>query len=142
MTAPELVQALFGRIMADDFEGAAKLLAPGFRHDSVISGGIDAEQWLAADQVLRAAMPDLDFDIRDLVGDEYTATGTFNITGTHTGRLLLAARGLDIAPTGRKVQLPPEPFQARAEDGLLEWLHVDHPPDSGLPELLRQLGVE
>jgi len=142
MTAPELVQALYGLMADDDYEGAAKLLAPSFVHDSKVSGEIDAQRWLAAEQVLHEAIPDLAFDIRDVAGDEYSATGTVTVSGTHTGRLLLPARGLDIAPTGRKVRLPPEPFQARAEDGLLVWLHIDHPPNSGLPELLRQLGVE
>lgn len=142
MNAPETVTTLFARIDSGDVTGAARLLAPGFEHVSSLSGVIGADRWLAALQLIGAAFPDLTHGITDLTGDTTVAAGVFHVAGTHTGRLLLPQRDIDIPATGRRVHLPPEPFQARvAADGRIERIRVEHSPRSGLPEILRQLGA-
>jgi hypothetical protein len=133
MTAADLVITLFRRIDGADVAGARHLLAEDFAHTSrVHPEPLGPDAWLAAYAGLLAAFSDLDHGITGLRdrGDE--ADGVFNVRARHTGRLVIPAAGIDLPASGCRIALPPEPFTARARDGLVVSLDVRNPPGGGL----------
>jgi predicted ester cyclase len=78
----------------------------------------------------RAALPDVAFELEDLLADGDRVAVRLTVSGTHAGELL------GVAPTGRRVRVP-EVLILRVEDGLIveDWVQAD------LLGLLAQLGA-
>lgn len=143
MKAVETVRAVFDALDAGDTARARNLLADDFVHRNARKpGAIDADYWLKGHTRLHAAFPDVDHGVHDLSADGDIVAGVFQVRGTHSGVLDLPEFGLDkVEPTGRRFELPPEPFTAVVRDGKLVSIDVDPPEDGGLAEALRQLGI-
>jgi hypothetical protein len=144
-----VVRAVFAAIDEGDEAAARALLADDFVKRSRTRGPdgtehlltLGAQEWLAALVPLHEALSELDHGVECRDDGPGRCTGTFHAGGVHTGTLRLARRGVTLAPTGRRVVLPPEPFRAELDDdGLLAVLDVRHPADGGIAGLLRQLG--
>jgi steroid delta-isomerase-like uncharacterized protein len=131
----------------------AALIARRFVEDVLDAGKLDAAgQFVSADVVVhvpasdeplrglgaltayiagfRLALPDVAFEIEDLLADGDRVAVRLTVTGTHEGELL------GVAPTGRRVRVG-EVLILRVEDGLIveDWVQAD------LLGLLAQLGA-
>lgn len=148
MTACRVVRAVFAAIDEGDDAAARALLADDFvkRSRTQEPGGgerlltLGPDEWLAALVPLHDALSGLSHGVECQDDGPGRCLGAFHAGGVHTGTLHLARRGVTLAPTGRRVVLPPEPFRAEVDEhGLLAVLDVRHPTDGGIAGLLRQL---
>ena len=143
MNATETVRTVFAALDAGDRARARNLLADDFVHrNSRKPGAVDLDDWLKAHARLHKAFPDIDHGVCDLAAKGERVTGVFQVSGTHSGVLDMPEANLEnVAPTGRRFALPPEPFTAIVRGGKLISVDVDPPENGGLTEALRQLGI-
>lgn len=110
---------------------ADELISPDFINHEAPPGndrGPDSMRGLAT--MLRAAFPDLHFEIEELVAEGDTVAGRLTMSGTHEGPLM------DMPPTGRSVRQAHMHFVRFCDGKAIE--HWGVRDDAGL---MRQLGA-
>jgi ketosteroid isomerase-like protein len=143
MSVAETVRVLFEAIDAGDMDTAASYLSSDFVFSGPVPEPIGKDQWVGMQRLLLAAFPDWSFNLSGVQEQGNTATTTHQITGTHTGDLDLSMMGMPTIPaTGKAIKLPVEHAQCTVEGGKVVKLHAAENPDSGVPGMLKQLGVE
>ena len=126
-----------------DVEGTkARLTA-----DAVASGGVLPQPMPALEAFkivagLKAAFPDLKFEVEQVTVNGNQATVNTQVSGTNTGPLSLPMPGMpsNMPPTGKKASAK-DIFVVTVEGDKVSHLQVDSPAGGGLPALLAQLGV-
>ena len=128
--------------MTDEEKTKAHLTA-----DAVASGGVLPVPMPALEAFkiiggLKAAFPDLKFEVEDVKVNGNQATVNAWVSGTNTGPLSLPMPGMptNMPPTGKKVSAK-DTFVVTVEGDKVSHLQVDSPTGGGLPALLAQLGV-
>lgn len=86
------------------------------------------------------AFPDYSENPTDLREEGNAVRFVAHVRGTQWGPLTLPAME-PIPPSGRSIQLPPEPAWVRILDGRLLVYHVQEVPGGGIRGILSQLGV-
>ena len=112
--------------------------------DAVVSGGILPEPVPAMEALniiigMKNAMPDLKFDIQEVTVNGNQATVKTQWGGTQTGPLSLPGMPA-VPPTGKKVSTQDD-FIVTVEGDKVSHLHVESPPNGGVPAILTQLGI-
>lgn len=115
--------------------------------DAVVSGGILPAPMPALEAIgliggLKAAFPDLKFDVQQVTvnGDQATVKAQWG--GTNTGSLSLPMPGMpSIPPTGKKVSVK-DVYIVTVRGDKVSRMEVDSPTDGGIPAALGQLGVK
>ena len=89
---------------------------------------------------LKAAFPDLKFEVENVTVNGNQARVNALVSGTNTGPLNLPMPGMptNMPPTGKKVSTK-DTFVVTVEGDKVSHLLVDSPADGGLPALLAQL---
>jgi len=126
-----------------DVEGTkARLTA-----DAVASGGVLPQPMPALEAFkivagLKAAFPDLKFEVEQVTVNGNQAKVEVQVTGTNTGPLSLPMPGLpeSIPPTGKKASAK-DAFIVTVQGDKVSRLEVDSPTGGGLPVLLSQIGI-
>jgi predicted ester cyclase len=144
MSAREIAEAFSNALQAGDFQTAASYLADDFQVTGTMRPEpMGAQEWLGMSMALQAGIPDLNYNFRVLEADETTARVAVRFTGTHTQDLDLSRMGIGVIPaTGVAFSAGEETSQGWVEDGKIVALHLNQGPDTGLADMLRQLGVE
>ena len=126
-----VVLRAFEEINRGDLDAASECLAP----DLALNGEqIGREAAKRRDGAMRAAFPDLHYDIEDLVAEGDTVVARWRMTGTHEGDLV--GPTMTIPPTGKSIDIWGMNMY-RIRDGMAEeiWERFD------MMEFLGQLGV-
>jgi predicted ester cyclase len=128
-------------------EGFERMFNQGdlsYADEAISPGGTDHQEAMGTEFIphlkevvtkLRAAFPDLHFEVHEaLAGDDAVATRS-TMTGTHLGRLGLGPLAA-LAPTGKQVAVPHMHFFHYQDGRLVDMWHV-----WDVPALMRQLGA-
>ena len=109
------------------------------------ASGVDHQEPLGTDfaahikdviRTLRAAFPDLRFEVLDIVSEGDIVATRSTMTGTHQGRLNIGPLAA-LAPTGNHIEVPHMHFFRYRDGHLTDLWHV-----WDTPRLMRQLGAE
>jgi hypothetical protein len=114
--------------------------------DAVSAGGvlpqpIPAREAIGLLTALKAAFPDLRFDIQNVTVSGNQATVQAVWSGTNTGALNMPFPGVQsIPPTGKQVSVK-DTYIVTVDGDKISRLDVNSPPDGGIPAALDQIGV-
>ena len=128
--------------MADEAKVRA-LLAP----DAMVSGGVLPQAMPATEAFkimggLRAAFPDLKFDVQQVTVNGNEATVKAQWSGTNSGALTLPMPGMpSIPPTGKKVSVK-DVYVVTVTGDKVSQVRIDSPADGGMMAMMGQLGVK
>jgi len=117
-------------LVTDDmtFEGPV----PEPLHKAAYLGLIDA---------LIHAIPNWKFGAKGFVERGAKVSVTLNVNGTHTGTLALPMLPQPIPATGKRFQVPAEPFEFTLKGGKISRITAEVVPGGGVMGMLAQLGV-
>ena len=107
-----------------------------------IQGGRDLFIGLGA--LLKEALPDYKWGVQQMTTQGNNVTVTARWTGTQTGPFKLSAfmPGMpDVPASGKKVSVP-DKFIFTVSGDKISGLKIDSGPNGGLPDMLKQLGVQ
>lgn len=115
--------------------------------DAMVSGGVLPQPMPAMEALglvagMKAAFPDLKFDVQQVTVNGDQATVNVQLSGTNTGPLSMPLPGMpgSIPPTGKKVSVP-DTFVVTVQGDKVSHMNVDSPAGGGLPGVLAQIGV-
>jgi predicted ester cyclase len=107
-----------------------------------IQGGRDL--FIGLGTLLQGALPDYKWGVQQMTTQGNNVTVTARWTGTQTGPFKLGAfmPGMpDVPASGKKVSVP-DKFIFTVTGDKISGLKIDSGPNGGLPEMLKQLGVQ
>jgi predicted ester cyclase len=143
MTPEEIVQAYLDAFNSGDLETAASYYADDFQFIGPTPEPIGPDAYLGISHIMNAAFPDIDYGGQVTGSDGNVVYAEFTLSGTHNGDLDLRPVGMPVIPaTGIHFANPTEHFDITVRDGLIASMYTDPSPDSGLPGILSQLGVQ
>jgi predicted ester cyclase len=128
-------------------EGFERMFNEGdlsYADTTIDPGGTDHQEALGTEFIphlkdvvtkLRAAFPDLHFEVHEAIGEGDLVATRSTMTGTHLGRLALGPLAA-LPPTGKKIAVPHMHFFRYRNERLIDMWHV-----WDVPALMRQLGV-
>lgn len=127
----------------NDVTAAETYLTP----DAVSAGGVLPQPIPAREAIglltsLKAAFPDLKFDVQNVTvnGDRATVQAVWS--GTNTSALNMPFPGMqNIPPTGKQVSVK-DTYLVTVDGDKVSRLDVDSPSDGGIPAALGQIGVK
>ena len=142
MTKTETVRALLSAIEGQRWDEARGYLSDDFEFSGATPQPVNADAWLAVHKAFAAAMPDFSFNARDILEQSGEVLLVLQPSGTQTRELALPMPGMPaIAPTGKRVQLPPEACDCAFQGDKLVSYHVQSTADGGVAGILKQLGA-
>jgi predicted ester cyclase len=114
------------------------------RTDEMGSPPIDRSTWIAMQEPLRSAMPDLSVAIEDIREEGGGVVVTSRLSGTFTNDLDLSAMGMGVfAATGKAVDFPSGTDLVSFDGGKISEFHgLDTGPDTGMAGFFKALGAE
>jgi predicted ester cyclase len=142
MTPKEVAEAMEAAYSAGDWTTVSQYLAEDFQY--VMPGTtLPKEQVIFFAQLMRNAFPDINYNLHDFSVEGNLVRSKQQMSGTHTGPLDLSFMGMPvITPTGKSVTLPEENLTYTIENGKIVQIEAVSSGESGLPAVLRQLGIE
>ena len=121
-----------------DLSAMEQFIADDFRLEGAGLDGIGKQAFLGAMKAQLDAFPDYSENPSDLREVGEVVHFVAHVRGTQNGTLALP--GIDpILPTGRRIELPPEPAWVRVKDSRLLVYHVDPVPGGGVRGILSQI---
>lgn len=143
LSSGDFVRKVLMLVETGYFRQASVHLADDFRLSGPLPGPLDKAGFLDLMQSLLGAFPDWKFRVADVRGEDGVQRLKLHIKGTNTGRIDVPSLGIhDVAPTGKHIELPEEPCEARLSGGKLSSLKIDPVPGGGMQGLFAQLGME
>jgi steroid delta-isomerase-like uncharacterized protein len=126
-----VVRRAYEEVNRGDLDAASGYVAPDMARNGEPAG---READRRRDGAMRAAFPDLRYDIEDLVAEGDTVVARWRMTGTHEGDL--AGPTMSVPPSGKRIDLWGMSL-CRIEGGMVaeNWERFD------MMEFLGQLGV-
>ncbi len=128
MTADEVVRNFYESYNDRDLDKTYEQYVSHNLVNHAFGGAYDREGWLAADQGLLAAFPDLNVEVLDQVTEGDRVATRFAMTGTQTGEFY------GVAPSGAKATLT-----GTAVDRIEDEKIAEHWSDSDLGGFMQQL---
>lgn len=142
MRPAETVRELYHRLDAGDVIGVRKLLAPDFLLISTVHPEpMDADAWLSALSHFDAAFTDVSHGVVIDAVQGALVHGRFHVSGRHIATLAFPGEPV-LAATGKRFQLPAEPFVAEVRDGRVVRVEVSMADNGGYKAVLAQLRGE
>lgn len=142
MKSKEIVEAMMRPVDEGRMEVAAGYLADDFVFSGPVPKPIGKEAWIDLQRRLLTAFPDWPFNLKKVLqGDPVVAT--YQTAGSHTGELDVSLLGLPRIPAaGQADRLSAEQARCKVRGGVIVRIGIDPNPESGLPGILGQLGVD
>jgi steroid delta-isomerase-like uncharacterized protein len=134
-------------LKARTLEGFERMFNQGdlaYVDETIDSTGADHQEPLGTDFVahlkdvitaMRAAFPDLRFEVHEVLAEGDIVATRSTMTGTHRGRLMMGPLAA-LPPTGKQVAVPHMHFFRYKDGRVVDLWHV-----WDMPMLMRQLGV-
>ena len=143
MNPKETVQALMQSIQKGNFDEARSYLSSDFHFSGPIPQPVSGDEWIKMSANLKAAFPDLDYQLRILSVNGDTVNLSAQLRGTHKGDLDLTKMHMGIIPaTGKSFKAAVEHGKVRVRDGKITSLANEPTEGAGLMAILGQLGVK
>ncbi len=95
-----VVRRAYEEVNRGDLDAASEYVAPDMARNGEPAG---READKRRDEAMRAAFPDLHYDIEDLVAEGDTVVARWRMTGTHQGDL--AGPTMSVPPSGKRITL-------------------------------------
>lgn len=139
----ELAERFAAAFNAGDLESVASHLSGDFTFSGPVPEAIGAAEWIGMTRTLKAAFPDIRYNLRVLGVDGDVVETSTQVSGTHTGDLDLSALGLGVIPaTGKTFSNPEEKGKAVIRDGKIASIEIHSSERSGVAGILAQIGVQ
>ena len=138
----EQVARDFVMMMADSEKALGMVTADAMASGGVLPQPIPMKETVTILSGLKTAMPDLKFEVQQVMvnGDQATVKAMWS--GTNTGPLSLPMPGMPtIPPTGKKVSVK-DTYIVTVKGDKVSHMQVDSPADGGIPAALMQMGVQ
>lgn len=143
MDARQVAESFAEAFNAGDLDTVASYLTDDFQLSGPTPEPVDGKQWIGLTKLMKAAFPDINYNLR-VVGAEGNVVKTMTqVSGTHTGDLDLSAMGMGVIPaTGKSFSNPEEPGEATIRGNKIASIHITPVEGAGLMGVLAQLGVK
>jgi len=138
----EQVARDFVMMMADSEKALGMVTADAMASGGVLPQPIPMKETVTILSGLKTAMPDLKFEVQQVMvnGDQATVKAMWS--GTNTGPLSLPMPGMPtIPPTGKNVSVK-DTYIVTVKGDKVSHFQVDSPADGGIPAALMQMGVQ
>lgn len=143
MSVHESAESFVKAFNAGDYDTVASHLSNDFQFSGPVPEPISGQQWIGLTRLLRAAFPDIQYNMRVVSVEGDVVTTTNQLTGTHTGDLDLSAMGMGVIPaTGKSFSNPEETGQGTVKGGKFVSIRITPVDGGGLMGILSQLGVK
>jgi predicted ester cyclase len=143
MNVTQTVQAFIDAFQAGDFDTAKSMLSHDFQFSGPVPEPINAQQWMGIASVMRAAFPDINYNLNVLEAQGDKARISTQLTGTHTGDFDLSMMGMGVIPaTGKAFSNAKEEGEVTVIEGKITAWNSPPTEGAGLMALLAQIGVE
>jgi ketosteroid isomerase-like protein len=139
-----IVKAYFAAESSASLDKIASFLSDDFQLLGMGSKPLNKTVWLGFLSLLKTALSNIKIKMTDVQSHGSVVYLTEHLTGTHTGTFDLAFFGLPPVPASGKVFVfPIVLWEVTVVDGKITRLNdvTPHSPDSGIPGLLKALGV-
>ncbi len=123
-----------------DFKAVAAFIHDDFRLEGAGLDGIGKTAFIAAMKAQLDAFPDYSENPTDIREEGDVVHFVAHVRGTQKGALALPGMK-PVAPTNRRIQLPPEPAWVRIRDDKLLVYHVEKVAGGGIDGILGQLAT-
>jgi hypothetical protein len=123
-----------------DFKTVAAFVHDDFRLEGAGLDGIGRKEFIAAMKAQMDAFPDYSENPTDFREEGDVVHFVAHVTGTQKGALVLPGMK-PVAPTNRRIRLPPEPAWILMRDDKLLVYHVEKVAGGGIGGILGQLGA-
>jgi predicted ester cyclase len=137
-----IVQQFFAAIEGGFIKEAGGYLSDKFIYSGAISESLSKDAFLALNQAIVDAMPDLSFNLGNIAVDKDIVTLQVRITATHTGILSFPLFG--IAPmrgTGIRIVMPKETYTVRFDQHHITQIETEKDKGGGVEGILQKLGI-
>ncbi|NIM93346.1 MAG: DUF4440 domain-containing protein [Anaerolineales bacterium] len=143
MEPSEVVHTFADAFNKGDYDAVAPLLSEDFEFSGPVPEPLSAEEWLGFSRILKAAFPDIQYNLRvESVNGKVVKTSS-QVSGTHTGDLDMSAMGMGVIPaTGKSFSNPEEYGFATVEGDKITSIRIDSVEGSGVPGILAKIGVQ
>jgi len=143
MEAKQVAEEFLAAFNAEDMAKIRAFLSDRFTFSGPTPEPVSADQWMAIVMGMRAAFPDLNYNIKITGYEGNKVMTTTQLTGTHTNEWNLTAMGIGVVPaTGKTFSNPKEEGFMTIENGKIASYFINSKEGSGIPGMLKQLGIE
>lgn len=143
MGTKELAESFAKAFNAGDLDTVASYLADDFKFTGPVPEPLGSMEWMGLTKSMFVAFPDIKYNFKIVEVDGSTVRSSTQLTGTHTGDLDLTRMGMGVIPaTGKSFSNPEEFGEAVVNGDKIVSLHIPPSESSGLPGMLKQLGIE
>jgi ketosteroid isomerase-like protein len=143
MDTKQVAEEFLAAFKSRDMKKCRSYLADGFTFSGPVPKPASADQWIGIMSGMQAAFPDLNYNIKITGYDGNKAMSTTQLTGTHTADWDLSALGMGVIPaTGKHFSNPEEKGVMTIENGKIASFVIDAKEDSGVPGILKKIGVQ
>jgi hypothetical protein len=140
VTPKEVFERYTAALDRGDLGAMATLTHDEFRLEGAGLDGIGKAEFMTAMKAQLEAFPDYSENPTEIGEVGAVVHFVAHVRGTHTGTLALPGTR-PVPPTGRSIELPPEPAWVEVRDGQLFVYHVEPVAGGGVNGILQQLGV-
>jgi len=143
METKQVAEEFLAAFNAGDMAKCRAFLSDDFTFSGPTPEPVSADQWMGIVMGMRAAFPDINYNIKISGHEENKVMTTTQLTGTHTKDWDLSAMGIGVIPaTGKIFSNPKEEGLMTIENGKITSYFINSKEESGIPGMLKQLGVE
>ena len=143
MSTREFAESFAEAFNAGDYDTVASYLADDFQFSGPVPEPIDGKQWIGMSKTLKAAFPDIKYNLRVVGVEGNVVTTVTQLTGTHTGDLDLTAMGMGVIPaTGKSFSNPEERGETTVNGDKIVSMRIPPTEGAGLMGILAQIGVK
>jgi ketosteroid isomerase-like protein len=143
MDPKQVADEFLAAFIADDMEKCRSFLSDDFTFSGPTPEPASADEWMGIVMGMRAAFPDINYNIKITGMQDNKAMTSTQLTGTHTADWDLSAMGMGLIPaTGKTFSNPKEEGVMTIENGKITSYFINSKEGSGVPGMLKQLGVQ
>lgn len=142
MSVAQTVQAFIDAFQAGDFDTAKSMLSDDFQFSGPVPEPMNGQQWMGIASIMKAAFPDINYNLNVLGAKGNKVRISTQLTGTHTGDFDLSMMGMGVIPaTGKAFSNATEEGELTVIEGKLTSWNSPPTEGAGLPAMLAQIGV-
>jgi predicted ester cyclase len=143
MEPKQVAEEFLAAFNSEDMAKSRAFLSDEFTFSGPTPEPVSADQWMGIVKGMRAAFPDLNYNIKITGSDDNKVMTSTQLTGTHSSDWDLTAMGIGVIPaTGKAFSNPKEEGMLTIEDGKITSYFINSKEESGIPGMLKQLGIE
>lgn len=142
MKKEEIVQEVISALERKNWEKVEQQLTEDFTFSGSVPKPINKKDWVEVHRTIQSGIPDLKFNLHQVIAKGDKVLAKVNLEGTHTVDMP-AAKFMDaksIPKTGKKLRLPEEELEFSFTGDKISNLSVKPVPHGGVRGIYEQLG--